>query len=200
MALGAEVLNDPSYVVPPVPEGAHGVAWLRSQVVRFSEGTAHQRRRALTVGLLDELGRHALVNPAWHDSPTVVLAVSLGLPPTVVDDVGLVASSYQPHLPVTPEADEAVERLVEQCGARDERAAALICLLVQAHDATKALIEVRAGARPAPPVPVTRRVSPAGELVEVDLTEAPFGRGRHACPAERLATRLADAAIRGGER
>lgn len=189
MALGVEVLEDPSYVVPPVPAGAHGVAWLRSQVVRFSEGTAHRRRRALTERLLDEL----LVNPAWHHSPTVVLAVSLGLPPTVVDDVGLVASSYQPHLPVTPEADEAVERLVELCGGRDERTAAVICLLVQAHDATRALIEVRAGRQPAPPVPVTRRVSPAGDLVEVDLTEAPFGRGRHACPAERLAISLADA-------
>lgn len=196
MALGAEVLDDPSYVVPPVGKGARGVAWLRSQVVRFSEGTAHQRRRALTVGLLDEL----LLNPAWHDSPTVVLAVSLGLPPTVVDDVGLVASSYQPHLPVTSDADDAVERLVEQCGARDERTAAVICLLVQAHDATHALIEVRAGTRPAPPVPVTRRVSPDGELVEIDLADAPYGRGRHACPAERLATELADAAIRAGER
>ncbi|WP_109509599.1 hypothetical protein [Nocardioides speluncae] len=196
MALGAEILDDPSYVVPPVPAGARGVAWLRSQVVRFSEGTAHRRRRALTERLLDEL----LVNPAWHDSPTVVLAVSLGLPPAVVDDVGLVAASYQPHLPVTAEADEAVERLVEQCGGRDERTAAVICLLVQAHDATRALIEVRAGNRPAPPVPVTRRVSPDGELVEVDLTEAPFGRGRHACPAAGLATVLADAATGAGER
>jgi hypothetical protein len=195
MALGAEILDDPSYVVPPVPAGAHGVVWLRSQVVRFSEGTAHQRRRALTERLLDEL----LVNPTWHDSPTVVLAVSLGLPPTAVDDVGLVASSYQPHLPVTREADEAVERLVEQCGARDERAAAVICLLVQAHDATRALIEVRSGARPAPPVPVTRRISPDGELVEIDLADTPFGRGRHACPAERLANWLADAAVRAGE-
>lgn len=196
MALGVEVLDDPSYAVPPVAAGTRGLAWLRSNVVRFSEGPTHQRRRALTERLLDEL----LVNPAWHDSPTVVLAVSLGLPPTVVDDVGLVASSYQPHLPVTSDADDAVERLVEVCGGRDERAAAMICLLVQAHDATRALIEVRAGARPAPPVPVTRRVSPDGEHVEIDLTDAPFGRGRHACPAERLATELADAAIRAGER
>ena len=39
-------------------------------------------------------------------------------------------------------------------------------------------------------------VGPDGAVVEVDLTDAPFGRGPHACPGRALAETLAEAAVR----
>lgn len=109
-----DVLSDPAYVVPPVPAGERGVAWLRANVARFSEGEAHRRRRALAISLLSTVaavGRHGV-------RPVEVLAEALGLP---ADGISAIAASYQPHLPVTPEADAAVERLVAACGAREVR-------------------------------------------------------------------------------
>ena len=48
-----------------------------------------------------------------------------------------------------------------------------------------------------PPVPFTRRVAPDGSTVLVDLTEAPFGAGPHACPGRDLGVRLARARVAG---
>ncbi|MFG1884016.1 hypothetical protein [Micromonospora sp. NPDC049102] len=45
------VLNNPASVVPLVPSGPAGVAWLRATVGRFSTGEAHERRRALSGSL-----------------------------------------------------------------------------------------------------------------------------------------------------
>ncbi len=196
-----EILCDDTFTVPTVPTGAsadRGVAWLRAHVARFSEGERHRRRRALAVRLLDRVDPQSLGRPGDH---VAVLARVLGLPGAVAPDVRLVASAYQPHRPVTSRADDALERLVLACGGRgtggraqqdeerDERTAALVGLLVQACDATAALV---AGVEP--PVPTTRRIAPDGGTVEVPLDAAPFGAGRHACPGREHALALA----RGG--
>ncbi|WP_329788762.1 isocitrate lyase/phosphoenolpyruvate mutase family protein [Lentzea sp. DG1S-22] len=162
--------------VPPVPPGDAGVAWLRSSVVRFSNGAEHARRRALTERLLDGV----------HVTTLDELAAAVGLPGSL-DDIAAIAPSYQPHEPITAAADAAVERLA---GSRDEEAAARIGLLVQAWAATHALADRLRTGDPAPPVPVTRRQTPRG-VVEVSLEHHPFGHGPHACPGRRLATRIA---------
>ncbi|MGM1061640.1 isocitrate lyase/PEP mutase family protein [Saccharothrix sp. Mg75] len=181
-----ELLSE-DHVVVPVPPAEDGVAWLRASVARFNGGEAHRRRRAL---VLREL---AAVDPARlrrAGEPVAVPARALGLPPSVAGDVALVARCYQPHLPTTPGADAAVARLVAACGGSwDEATANRVGLLVQACDATRAMV---AGAEP--PVPVTRRVAPDGSVVEVDLAGAWFGAGRHACPAREHALALVDGA------
>jgi len=180
-------LWDSSYVVPPVPSAATGVAWLRSSVVRFSEGADHVRRRALVERVLSTVDLDALRRAG---EPVAVLAEALGLPRSVARDVASVAACYQPHVDVTAEADEAVARLVAACGgAWDEETANLIGVLVQASGAVRALL---AGVEP--PVPVTRRVAPDGSVVEVDLSEAWFGGGRHGCPGEAHASALVEGA------
>jgi len=128
--------------VDPVPDAAAGVAWLRAHVARFSTGEDHRRRRALAVAELsrvdpDELGRRA-AQRGGH--PVEVLADALALP-VRLEDVDLVAASYQPHSPLAPGADEAVSRLIEACGGTpDEDTAARIGLLVQACAATVELV------------------------------------------------------------
>ncbi|WAL67867.1 isocitrate lyase/phosphoenolpyruvate mutase family protein [Amycolatopsis cynarae] len=182
------MLTDPDYRVPTVPDADSGVGWLRAHVVRFSEGAAHQRRRALAERHLATVDVRSLRRPG---NPVANLAEALGLPRSVAADVAVVAASYQPHTTVTRKADEAVARLVADCGGSwDEDTANRIGLLVQACDATNALIAGRQ-----PPVPVTRRVTPTGEIVEVDLTATPFGAGRHACPGREHAEALAEGAL-----
>ncbi len=181
------MLTDPEYTVPPVPDAVDGVAWLRASVARFSEGAAHRRRRALVEADLAAVDPEALRELASRrrSSPVAVLAEALGLP-VAAEDVELVARSYQPHTAITDEADRALARLVAVCGGHDEVTANRIGLLVQACAATAALV---AGVHP--PVPVTRRIAPDGTVVEIDLTDHPFGLGAHACPGERHALAIA---------
>jgi len=186
---GAEVLLDPAFTVPAVPEAAAGVGWIRCMVPRFCEGEAHARRRALTEQVIARIGC-----PARSSSPTAALLAAMGLPPALEDDVAAVALAYQPHVPVPLEADAAADRLVAACGGRTEDSAARVCVLVQAHAATLALIDRRRAGDSAPPVPATRRVTPDGREILVDLAAAPFGAGRHACPGQPLALHLASAA------
>ncbi|WP_051772503.1 isocitrate lyase/PEP mutase family protein [Saccharothrix sp. NRRL B-16314] len=183
----SEVLLDESYAVTPVPAARSGVAWLRAGVVRFSEGADRERRRAFVERTLSTVDPRSLRRQGM---PVAVLAEALGLPRSVAGDVAVVARCYQPHVDVTAEADEAVARLVAACGGVwDEETANRIGLLVQACDATRALI---AGTEP--PVPVTRRVAPDGSVVEVDLTDAWFGAGRHECPGQAHARALVEGA------
>lgn len=110
-------------------------------------------------------------------------------------DVALVAGAYQPHAPQSRAADDAADRLVSRCGGRDEASAARVCVLAQARVATLALIDHLRRDLTLPPVPTTRRTTPEGAEVRVDLTDAHFGRGPHPCPGRALARRLAAAAL-----
>ena len=188
--VSSDVLEDPAYSVPSAPAASRGVGWLRGEVPRFSDGDAHRRRRALVVSVIDRLG---LVS--YEGTPTRSLLAALGLPPDLEADVGLVAAAYQPHLPQSEEADSAADRLVAACGGRTDAAAAIVCVLVQSHAATLALIAERRAGSSASPVPFTRRVAPSGDEVLVDLRDAHFGRGPHRCPGEQLARHLADGAL-----
>jgi hypothetical protein len=188
--VSSDVLEDPAYSVPVAPFAPGGVGWLRGAVARFSEGDAHRRRRALVVSVIDRLG---LVT--YEATPTRSLLAALGLPADLEADVALVAAAYQPHLPQTEEADLAADRLVAACGGTTENSAAIVCVLVQAHAATLALINERRAGSSTPPVPFTRRVGPTGEEVLVDLSDAHFGRGPHQCPGEQFARHLADQAL-----
>jgi cytochrome P450 len=181
-------LEDPAYTVPPAAPGNRGVAWLRAHVARFSEGAEHARRRALAVAILDKIDPDSL-RTAPGSNPTEILATALGRP-DVVADVAAVAPVYLLGENVTPDADNAVERLVEAFGGvHDEETAARIGLLVQAHAATAALV-----AKAEHPVPGTRRLDPDGDLVFLDFTGDPalmFGAGRHQCPGKAHALAIA---------
>ena len=183
-----DVLLDPAFTVPAVPEAATGVGWIRCMVPRFCDGDAHARRRALAEQVIAQIG-----HPPRSSSPTAALLEALGLAPGLESDVAAVALAYQPHVPVPPEVDAAADRLVAACGGRTEESAARVCVLVQAHAAVLALIDRRRTADDAPAVPVTRRIAPDGREILVDLAAAPFGAGRHACPGQALALYLADA-------
>ncbi|MBP2217041.1 hypothetical protein [Arthrobacter sp. CAN_C5] len=188
--LESTVLEDPRYSVPaPVP-GDTGMAWLRGQIVRFSEGTDHQRRRLLTQEVLDALE----VSVVPGRDPVISMLQAMGLPPHLLEDIVVIAGAYHPHLPQTSTADDAVECLVRILGSRDEITAAHICLLVQTHAGVSALIATLQNGLNGPPFSVTRRIHPEGREVEVDLSMAHFGRGRHACPGEQLGRSLAAAA------
>lgn len=191
------MLTDPEYLVPSPPYAPTGVAWLRSSVARFSNGATHERRRALAVTELaavdpDELRALAVRRGT---GPVEVLAEALGLPPTIADDIAVIAKSYQPHTTITSEADEATARLTRLLRSDDERAANLIALLVQACDSTKALVAHTLAGRTDPPVPKTRRIAPDGTTVEIDLTGTPFGAGPHACPGRLHALALANGLV-----
>ena len=207
------VLNDLAFVVPPVPSGSAGVAWLRATVCRFSEGEAHRRRRALAVAVLDtiaprSLGRHGSTHPV------AALATEMGVREPVVDLVRDVAQAYQPGTGDESRADRAVAPLVAVLGGDfDERTAARIGVLVQACQATTALIEraryrwVEDVLRDDPPVPATKRQARVrttvggltverGEIVRVQLGDLAFGSGAHRCPGREHALALVDSALR----
>jgi cytochrome P450 len=175
------ILEDPSYVVPPVPDGARPgtIAWLRAKVCRFSSGEAHRRRRALATGELARIEPETLRHRG--------LAEALGLDAGAAGRVAAVARAYHPGTGDGAEADRAVAALVTAFGGTaDEATAARICLLVQAHAATAGLV---AAARPRrgqgppaaiiaetlrhdPPVRATRRMAPDGVPVLLDLAQA----------------------------
>jgi hypothetical protein len=184
---GADVLLDPAFTVPAVPAAPAGVGWIRYMVPRFCEGEAHARRRSLTEQVIAGIGR-----PPRSSSPTAALLAAMGLAPGLETDVAAVALAYQPHTPASPEADAAADRLVAACGGRTEESAARVCVLVQAHAATLALIAQHRTKNNTPPVPATRRIAPDGRELLVDLAAAPFGAGPHACPGQALALHLAD--------
>jgi hypothetical protein len=119
-----------------------------------------------------------------------VLAEALG-----AADVGaavaatrVVAAAYQPHTS-HPGADAALARLLVLLpGGEEEAVAARVAVLVQACEATAALVREEDV-----PVPATRRVVD-GETVLVSLVGRPFGEGPRRCPGEALARALAEGA------
>lgn len=185
-------LENNDYTVPCAAAAPSGLAWLRGEVVRFSEGERHQRRRLLTEHILARL----TVVPLDGQDPATALLTAMGMPTDLATEVAIAASAYQPHFTQSPAADEAVERLVAAFGVRDEVTAANICILVQAHAGVGALIEALHERNDGPPIRSTRRVDTTGEEVEVELHDAHFGRGRHACPGEHIGRMLAAAAVR----
>ncbi|WP_327097275.1 cytochrome P450 [Nocardia vinacea] len=225
--MNSPVITDPDRVrsvladapMPAVPRDVPpaGIAWLRATVARFCDGAEHDRRRGLVVAELARLSPEVLRARARMTDgklPHVrVLAEALGLQDISLSSVAVAAAHYQPHEPDSPEADRAVTELVGACGGvADERTAARIGLLIQACQATGALVDNArrlAGAGTAdeivartlvedPPVRRTRRVLD-DELVELDLTGAGlgFGAGPHACPGRDHALAVAIGIIEG---
>jgi hypothetical protein len=139
--------------------------------------------------------------------PVAVLASALGVAPgdvtAAVAAVRVVAAAYHPGTEA-PGADAALARLLSLLPpARPEVVAQRVALLVQACEATAALVRgalnrpLEAVLRDAPPVPATRRLGPDGQLVVVDLTGYPFGAGARACPGEAHARALAAGVVEG---
>ncbi len=148
-------LSDPRCVVVPVPESSGtGVAWLRAHVFRFSEGPAHERRRALAQVRLSAADPTALRRRAFELSTAsrlstvdsaratvTVLGEAIGVAPAAAPLIAMIAPSYFPGSDIPGSADEAVKALVTSLGGRfDEETATIIGLLVQAHDATADLV------------------------------------------------------------
>lgn len=189
------VLDDERYTVPAAPPatpGTTGMAWLRANVPRFCDGADHRRRRLLLEAELHRLRP----DPRPGEHPTDALLRACGLEPAWRSLVDQIARAYQPHAEPADggvAADRAVEVLAAAIGGASELAAARICLLVQCHAGTTAALAADVGE---PPIATTRRLDPTGEEVAVDLHDAHFGRGRHACPGADLARELLEAARR----
>ena len=155
--------------------------------------------------------------------PVRVLAEALDVahPEQASGQLAAVAAAFLPGMADRGTADASVARLAELLPAGpDEQVAARIGLLVQAYEATAGLIgnAVAAGMqaavpRPAadtvartvrgnPPVRLTRRVTPSGETIALDLAAArddpaghlAFGYGPRACPGAAHARALAEGA------
>ncbi|MGK5441279.1 cytochrome P450 [Micromonospora sp. URMC 105] len=191
-----------------VPEAAPGppatLAWLRGSVARFSGPGLHPARRAAAVAALagcppdalrrdaarltaEELDRDPLAGSA-RGVPVRVLAARLGLadPAAAVPAVALVAAAYQPGAgpAAVRDADRAVAALVAMSPAEPPEAMAnRIGLLVQACDATAALIGAAARYAPA----AGRSVPTAALLAEVLRLDPPVrGTRRIAARADRV--------------
>ena len=223
------LLADPAYVVPPPgPPGPVGtMAWLRATVSRFASGETHTRRRAIAESLLADLDPEALraaaraaaplaaapPPPAPGDVvalpylPVAVLAAATGVASAdlaaAVDAVRVVAAAYHPGTDA-PGADAALARLLALLPAGEpEVVAQRVAVLVQACEATAALVRgaltrpLEEVLRDTPPVPATRRVGPDGEVVMIDLAGHPFGAGPRACPGEAHARALAQGVVEG---
>ena len=221
-------LADPLLVPLPVESGPEGsMAWLRATVARFAHGAVHARRRAYVEAELarvdaEELRRLAAGFEDTGDDRALVLralVLAMGLP--ALDDAAVaalcvVADNYFGG--DDPAADEAVRLLLPLMQTSDpEQAANRVGILVQACDATAALIasarggsgDVHATIRSMPPVQVMRRVAVAatrvgdteiaeGEsvLLEVGPVGLTFGSGPRVCPGRALALALAEGAVR----
>ncbi|MBP2325644.1 cytochrome P450 [Kibdelosporangium banguiense] len=218
-----EILTDPRFVPPPAPPaGPVGtMAWLRASVARFTSGSEHARLRAIVEAELARLNPEELraqaaesdVDPRYV--PVAVLAAALGIADVeaAVTAVRAVAAAYQGVYEVAP--DSAVAHLVSALPDADPDVTAnRIGILVQACDATAALIAAADGLTPIaelvmrrPPVRVTRRKAledvrigsvliPAGTLVTLDISASPFGGKTRLCPGRRHALALAAGSIR----
>ncbi|GAA1968526.1 hypothetical protein [Catenulispora subtropica] len=220
-----QALADPGLVPLPAETGAEGsMAWLRATVARFAHGAVHARRRAYVEAELARIDVDALrrlAAGADGDDRTRVLralARAMDLPEldaAAVAALLVVAANYFGG--EDPAADDAVRLLLPLMRTADpEQAANRIGVLIQACDATAALIgaaragsrDVHATLRAAPPVQVMRRTAivptrvggtavPVGELVllEVGPLGLAFGHGPRVCPGRALAVALAEGAL-----
>jgi len=174
----------------PPPAGPGAAYWLRSRVARFSSGPSHTHRRALAVAEIARVdpghaARLAASRIAAGDSvrQAIIKAFSL-VPDEAVDLIIDVAPSY--FDPTRPESS--LEPLLDLLGS-DDLVAARIGVLVQACEATAALVENGL----VPPARTTKRVAPDGTLITLDLTDLPFGAPPRECPGKDLALVIARA-------
>ncbi len=122
--------------------------------------------------------------------PVAVLAAATGVadPSAAVAATRVVAAAYHPGTDA-PGADDALAALLGLLPADEPEALAQhVALLVQACEATAGLVR-----GDDLPVKITKRVTPDGTIVGVDLTGRPFGDGPRRCPGERHARALAEA-------
>jgi len=234
------VLSDDRLIIAPVPDEGPpgGIRRLRAAVSRFVEGAEHERRRGLLEAELArvdpaELGQatRAHAEQVRRDAevvrraPTAALAELLGaVDPLAAADAALaIAPAYFPGAGAEAEAvaDTALARLRDALGGADgDTMTARITLLIQACDATGALVEAALSSglpldevlRRRPPLPALRRVAEAdadvagtairaGDRVVVDVAAASdpevvtFGLGRRPCPAREHALAAAAAVL-----
>jgi cytochrome P450 len=191
------LLNDERFQVPPMPPAGSEVdmRWLRASVSRFSVGDVHARRRRLCQDDLDRIDPAELRGRAAELAKTrpieqiavEVLADALGMKTSVYESVAAVAAGYLPGTDAGHRGDDAVRDLVNAFGGvPDEATAARIALLVQACNATAALIvkahiaqqqhaspteTVAETLRFDPPVPVMRRACVASAQIGAQAFE-----------------------------
>jgi cytochrome P450 len=206
------VLASDAFAVPEAPAGDTGMAWLRATVSRFANGADHARRRAVALAEVERLSPAGLrraaeariddvldsaagggldLMPLARRIPVATLAAELGAPEGTADDVVAVAAVYAPGSGESSTADAAVERLVEVLGD-GEAGAVRISLLVQACDATAALIGNALAAGLAAPEPLG-----VDELLDVTVRRDPPVRvTRRVC---RTPAVVGDEAIEPGD-
>jgi hypothetical protein len=200
------VLNDPRWVVPPLPAGdGAGMDRLRRSVSRFSNGGEHARRRAVVEAVLAGVDPDALRSaaralaartepPVLPRVPLTVLAAAIGVADAaaVAALVPPVAAAYLPGGEPSPAADACAFELLDRIGPARTAVLVQSCLPVTAW-VTTALergLELDEVLAVAPPVPATRRWRD-GEVVTVPLDGIPFGAGARRCPGEPHARALA---------
>jgi cytochrome P450 len=220
-----QALANPALVPLPAEGGPEGsMAWLRATVARFAHGDVHARRRAFVeaeLARIDVDGLRRLAAGTDGDDRTRILrslARAMDLPEldgAAVNALLIVAANYFGG--EDPAADDAVRLLLPLMQTADpEQAANRIGILIQACDATAALIaaardtsgDVHKALHTAPPVQVMRRTAiaathvgdtaiPQGELVllEVGPLGLAFGHGPRVCPGRALALALAEGAL-----
>ena len=165
-----DVLADVRFVVPePGPSGPVGsVSWLRASVCRFSNGESHDARLAGVLEQLGVLSATDLRNDVRERAVAVISAGSwqglaygdndlltrrvpmeaLAAAPGCEDAIAAaghviaLAGGYFPGSPVEaePRADAALAALLAMIAGSQERAVATVTVMVQACDATGALI------------------------------------------------------------
>ncbi|MFB4309924.1 cytochrome P450 [Actinomadura sp. GTD37] len=208
------VLSGTRFAVPPAAGGPPAsLAWLRRTVCRFSEGAEHERRRAIVVDALHALDPARLRRrardlvraggaPAGVACPVLGEALGVTDLDALAEAVPAAASGYLTGRG-RDGADAAVAVLVRLLGpGPDEAVAGRIAILVQAAEATAALVRTALpyARRPEsrglpvedvvaevlrfdPPVPAMRRVAaedarlggraiPRGAVVTLDLRAA----------------------------
>ena len=174
----------------PPPAGPGAAYWLRSRVARFSSGPEHAHRRALAIAEIDRVdpshaARLAASRIAAGDSvrQAIIKAFSL-VPDKAVDLIIEVAPSY-----FDPTRSTASLELLLDLLGRDDATVARIGVLIQACEATAALVDNGL----VPPARTTKRVAPDGTVITLDLSELPFGAPPRECPGKHLALPIARA-------